>query len=148
MNKKCFCFWGSLGLVLSLVFLSGCGKSLPLGSVTGTVTYQGKPVADGKITFVVAGTRDGMARIVNGQIVEASTFKKGDGIALGQAQLSIFADKIVGQKKVHGEEDPNTVLTVDIRELAIPKKYTQIETSELTFEIKKGKNVINLELTD
>ena len=85
-----------LFLLLSLVWLvtfAGCGRSdrHPLGSVAGTVRYQGQPLASGTIIFEVAGARPANGTIVDGKIVEVTTYAPQDGAPVGDARIAVFA---------------------------------------------------------
>jgi hypothetical protein len=89
-----------------------------LGTVEGTVTYQGKPLTDATITF----------HLKDDQFVGAKIKKEG----------KYRLDRVpAGTVKV----------TVDSKKVRIPDKYTTEETSGLSVEIKKGKNTVNFDLT-
>jgi hypothetical protein len=62
--------WIHLGLFAVLTGLTaiGCSASVPKGKITGTVTYEGKPLESGVITFMPAKTGLSVsAEITNGQ---------------------------------------------------------------------------------
>jgi hypothetical protein len=73
------------GLVLGLAALAGCGGEEKLYRVSGTVTYDGKPVAKGLIFFDPDGTKgttggQGFANILNGKY---DTANEGQGVRGG-----------------------------------------------------------------
>src|SRR5437660_1614514 len=75
--------WLSAVLLLTVIFLSGCGdKRVP---VKGTVTLDGKPVAEGSITFQPA---DGVGPGTGGKIKD------------GHYELTGPAAAVPGNKKV------------------------------------------------
>jgi hypothetical protein len=80
------CGLAVVGLVLGLVALAGCGTGEEkLYRVSGTVTYDGKPVAKGSIFFEPDGTKgttgaQGFANILNGKYDTAET---GQGVRGG-----------------------------------------------------------------
>ncbi len=131
-----------------LLDFSGCTKksSIPTGQVKGTVTFDGKPLEDGKITFVISGQRDSSAEILNGEIINATTLKSGDGIPIGSAKVSIYSEKIVGTETVKGDDDPTATFTIEKKAPRIPAKYNNIATSGLTCEIVAGENTLKFEL--
>lgn len=73
------------GLVLGLAALAGCGSEEKLYRVSGTVTYNGKPVPKGLIFFDPDGTKgtaggQGFANIVDGKY---DTAAEGQGVRGG-----------------------------------------------------------------
>ncbi|MBN9122996.1 MAG: hypothetical protein J0I06_28310 [Planctomycetes bacterium] len=103
--------------------------------MSGTVTYDGKPVEDGHIKFIAAdgqGTADDV--IKSGKY----TVRKAP---VGNTKVSISGVKVTGQKKMYDTPDSPTVPVV--AEL-LPAKYN--DKTELTFEVKRGSNEKNWEL--
>lgn len=120
-----------------LVGFTGCGSGGPVVvPVHGTVTHQGIPLKKGGITFMPAEGRSAFGRIVDGQIVEVTTLKKGDGVIVGMARVAIQATTNLGE--IQG---PHTPL--------IPQRYFDPVTANLTVEIKAdGPNELQFELVD
>ena len=128
--------------VACILLVSGCGPSGPkLGSVTGTVTLDGKPVQGALVTFI--------SKAENG----SSSFGKTD--AKGKYQLEFSTERfgaILGAhdveivtKRVDKSEEPDTGGAVVQREyIAIPKHYAR---GALSAEVKAGSNVCNFPLT-
>lgn len=132
--------WWSIGLVV-LVMLQGCRRAdrSPLGYVVGTVLYKSKPVSQGTLIFEVSGSRPAYAKIVEGEIREASTYQPGDGVPVGLARIAVF---------VHEESKPagaGGTPSMDVKSL-VPTKYNDTATSDLACEIHPGKNHVLLEL--
>lgn len=128
----------SLGLAALCVFVlcaAGCGPSV--GTVTGEVTVDGKPVQEGTITF--AGTENKAdpvsEKIVNGKYrIVATTGKK---------RVQISSMPVVGKRPAYNHPDAPLE---DYREEALPERYHSSK-SNLNFEVKSGSNTKNWELT-
>lgn len=137
------------GLIcFSIVFLgAGCSgpSQLETAPVKGTVTYKGKPLKFGNVSFRPEAGSPSTGRIQEDGTFTLSTYGDGDGAIVGTNQVSITAtERDAGQEK---EVDPNTELTVS--KSLIPSKYTSFSTSELTAEVKAGDvNEFNFELKD
>jgi len=107
-------------LALLLIVLSGCGGP-NLAPVTGTVTYQNKPIKQGSITFVPTKGRPATGKIVNGEIVDVTTVKPGDGAAVGTAKVAIQASENAGD--MYKEKS------------LLPARFGNADTSKLTADI-------------
>jgi hypothetical protein len=132
----------------------GCGPKGPeLGSVTGKVTLDGSPVTNGLVTFVpVGGGRPATGKTdENGQYVLVGV--DGKGALLGQHQVSVTTVQEAGtvtemrsdspeyaKQAMPDASDYNTAKVVE----PIPARYNT--NTELSFEVKAGSNVIDLEL--
>lgn len=127
--------------IACILILSGCGPSGPkLGSVTGTVTLDGKPVQGALVTFI--------SKAENG----SSSFGKTD--ANGKYQLEFSTERFgamlgaheveIATKRVNKSEEPDTGAVVQKEIIAIPKHYAR---GALTAEVKAGSNVCNFPLT-
>jgi len=133
-------------LCLSLAIVtSGCGRrgdEKPTAVVRGKVTYQGKPLPLGMVTF----TPDNMGPTASGTInsdgtYSLSTYTKDDGATIGTHKVAVIA------KEEQTNFEANAVPT-DGRRL-IPDKYFLEVTSGLTADVKAGEeNEINFELTE
>jgi hypothetical protein len=134
----------------SLLLAAGCGHG-KMGTVTGTVSYKGKPLATGAIVFDMAGARSAQGKIVDGRITEVTTYAPGDGVALGKARIAIFATEPA--KAVPARPEPKTPAEVAAHSpkmtggaSLIPAKYNSPATSGLTRDIVAGENVLTLDL--
>jgi len=130
-------------LLLLLTCLTlGCGGS-KLGSVSGTVTLDGKPLAHASIAFQPMGDKveTGLGSFgktdANGrytlQLVDASA--AGAVVGKHRVAISAYADDKFDPKDDSKRSPPNKV----------PAKYNL--NSELTFEVRPGANEANFELT-
>ena len=114
-------------LIVSVLVLAGCGPSGPATcAVSGTVTFDGTPVADGQIIF-----RDA-----------AGTEKSyGGAITAGQYSFESSPGKkkvdITAMREVPGKMDTsNPGVEVPLMEAYIPAKYNTETT--LTAEVTKS----------
>jgi hypothetical protein len=127
-----------------VLFLAGCGGP-SLGKVTGTVTYDGKPLKSGTIIFESKGARPATGKIVDGRIVEVTTFQPNDGAPVGEHKVVIQAVEDAGSSKGANPGDPSGTSSMQTRSL-IPAAYGDPETSRLTATIKRGENNLTFEL--
>ena len=134
-----------LGLVVVALAagLSGC-DSKPRFVVTGTVTYNGAPLAkpDGQIVFVGP---DG-TQVAVPISPDDGTYKAVDVLG-GPNKIAVtyknpaFAP-VARPKGVPGPKDRPTLSSPSL----VPDKYTNAETSKLSVEVKEG-TVFNVEMT-
>lgn len=116
---------GRLGLLVAALSLGGCSGGGPtLGSVTGTVTLDGRPLADADVEFA---PREGRGSI---------------GVTDGQGRYELFYTNarkggLVGTHTVRiGNGAKGAVKT--------PARYNR--DSELTVDVKAGVNELNFDL--
>ncbi len=141
--------------LLSLASLSGCTGGVPKGTVTGKVTYQGKPVPEGcLITFLAdvgyaaLGTVDSRG---NYKLVMAGE----EEIPVASYHVSVTFPGIIGPDMTEEEErlfmggDPAMVKkfgNVKQAKAPFPDKYSDPMISGLSYEIKAGPNSYDIEL--
>jgi hypothetical protein len=123
------------GLALWAALAAGCGES-NVGDVAGTVTVDGTPVDEGSITFTPA---DGQGQTAGGPIKAG---KYAVRVPPGRMKVSISAPKAIGKKKLYNT--PNSPEGTIWKE-GLPARYNEL--TELTFEVKAGKNTKDWELT-
>ena len=144
-------------LIIAVVAMTTLGcrpKHPPTAKVTGTVSYQGKPLATGTIVFEVDGARPATGKIVDGKIVDVTTFDKNDGVCIGVAKIAIMAFEEVqetiaetGDPSVTLQRPPANYMGMGGKPL-VPPHYGKPSTSQLTATIEKGKEntvILNLE---
>lgn len=98
---------------LAVLAIVGCGPAGPeMGDVTGTVTFKGKPLPTGTITFIpeTDGLPNAFAEIQEDGTYVAKTPEFGDGVPIGKHRVMIIA------VKDRGPEAPV--------ELIVPVKYS------------------------
>jgi hypothetical protein len=134
-----------LALVAAAVALTplACGRSGPeMARVSGTVTYQGKPVPKGTVSFV---SPDAARRNATGQLdangyYRLQTEEPGDGAELGDYDVAFYAH----EEKILDYRPKEPVKPQRL----IPEKYENPKTSGLKRTVKSGSNTFNFELTD
>ncbi|MHC2068231.1 hypothetical protein ACYFX5_12205 [Bremerella sp. T1] len=133
-----------LGVVLLSVGCSG-GNGLETAPAEGVVTYNGKPLPYGRVSFRPEAGSPATGEIQDDGTFTLSTYGTGDGAIVGTHQVSISATE--RDAGLEGEINPNAELPVS--KSVIPKKYSSFSTSELTVEVvASGPNQFTLELND
>jgi hypothetical protein len=134
-----------LALAAAAVALTplGCGSSGPeMASVSGKVTYQGKPVPKGTIAFVAT---DPSRPNATGQLdangfYRLQTRESNDGAELGDYDVTIYS---------HEEPILQYIPKVPVKPQRLsPAKYENPKTSGLKRTVKSGSNTFDFELTD
>jgi hypothetical protein len=127
-------------VMVCLLLSAGCGPSRPnTASVSGRVTFQGKPVTEGTIVFQPENGRPGMSQIGPDGSYSLRTFDPGDGALLGRHRVTIEARRIAEQNPVTG------VLRI---EWLVPEKYARLESSPLTANVVSGTNKLDFDLRE
>ncbi len=128
----------NLSLLLSvLVFALGCGEKsgLPLASVEGTVTYNGKLIERGMVVFSPQGGTPGPSATGNiqpdGSFVMRTTGI--EGAAVGSHKVTVHC-----RRELTPTEIKNRSLITP--ESLIPDKYWKKNKSPLAFEVKGGED--------
>lgn len=129
-------------LVIAFASGSGCGPAGPeRAEVSGTVTFNGRPVEQGAITFFpapgVVGPEGG-SEIKNGKYFIPR--KAGPVVGKNRVELRSF------QKSGRMIQDPTAkqgTLTEEIKNI-FPEEYNR--NSTLVREVKSGKNEIEFEI--
>ncbi|MDR1140371.1 MAG: hypothetical protein LBL62_01675 [Planctomycetaceae bacterium] len=129
--------------VLFCLSLMGCnGDGLNRTSVSGKVTFDGKPVEKGFIMFKPEpGT---LCPDVGGQIKEGIySIPQKDGPVVGSYTVGIMASAPTGKKI----KAPMTGIETEEMVQIIPQQYTGVMgKSQLTTNIEKGKNERNFDI--
>lgn len=159
--------WGLL-----MMLSTGCGGSTPkLYPVSGTVTYEGKPLADASLLFIPqqgrpsVGTTDASGKYTmttSGQPgAPAGTYSvtvsksSGQGSAGGESVQLPSSDAQVSEEEVKKVQEQMQQQMMGMQQKqtrpkpAIPQKYALPEGSGLTAIVTAdpAKNVFNFELT-
>ncbi len=125
----------SFVLTVPLLLASGgCDPSDGIQSaetvpVKGTVTYKGKPLSKGVVTFEPRSTgRTATGEISPDGTYEMTTLKKGDGAALGKHRVSVSGTGPTAKTEL------------------VPKKYAEATTSKVEVEVTKDKTDYPIDL--
>jgi len=152
--------WRS-GLLLTSVFLAGCGPALPPGAkptkpVKVTVTYQGKPVDNAVITFIMQG--DDPVR-ANGKtdaqgVARLTTYIEGDGAPIGAHKVMISKVETIGEPPSVDQNSPDYKSPTGsepppVTKYLVPAKYGEFSKTDLAAEVKSsGANEFTFDLKD
>ena len=120
---------------LMLLLLVGCREN-KLSEVSGSVTYDGKPLEQGSIAFVPV---DGMAQSGGGAIIQGKYVAR--NVPAGMAKVRITGAQVTGEKKMDYGANPQTVITATEM---LPAKYNT--ATELTYEVKPGNQIKDFDL--
>ena len=149
MNRQ-IVFTIGVALAVGLTTFLGCGPSRPTTApVSGKVTYQGKPVTEGRIMFYPQHGRPATGTIGADGSYHLTTFKANDGAAPGKYKVTIDATHAVGGAQPTGPQDERSLFksgNVPKMERLVPQKYSRLETTDLTAEVKDGNNTIDFKL--
>lgn len=139
---------------------AGCRKvdeNEPTFPVTGTVTYQGKPV-EGATVVLVAQSEGGRGAVGNTDAegnFELGTFAEGDGAVAGSYKVKVFKYEMVSEPPSDGddvmteEEEEEMYTGVEEVEEAgnlLPAKYENPDRSGFTLDVVDQPSVLNLDL--
>lgn len=159
------CAFARIGLVALLglstpLFLAGCGSSKKGGAkISGKVTYAGKPVAGGHITFTPPeGTP------YQGTLNADGTFAFA-GVPTGDMKVSIDTEYIKSSQSGYNNMPMPANMPPEIAAkmkekkaelpqatgptyMKIPEKYASVTSTPLTCKIEAGSQTKDFELTD
>lgn len=112
-----------------------------MAQVTGKVTYQGKPVPKGTITFVSEkGGRNATGQLDPQGNYRLQTEKPGDGALLGEYKVTVYA---------HDEPVLDYTPTTPVKpKILTPTKYETPESTDLKATVKSGTNNLDFALAD
>jgi hypothetical protein len=144
--------WLVCTCILGLSAFAGCsgGEPFPTGEVSGTVTYQGKPISLGKITFISTGEEGYFGSdIINdgsytvkaplGQCKIEIQMQSGENkYAVSPQQFKMMRGKMK-QMREKGMNVPDEPPKVTKRPtINFPQKYKNADSSGLWFDVKTG----------
>jgi len=120
------------------VLAAGCGKSK--GTISGTVKYKGTPLTSGTIIFRSPdGYTDSTAINSKGEYTLAN-------FPVGKAKITV-ATQPYEKETPSGEPSRRRATRKPVANfVAIPKKYSDPEQSDLTCTVESGSNQHNVEL--
>lgn len=131
--------------VVILLAAAGCGQPT-MAKVSGTVTWQGKPVPDAMVQFVHKNRPGASGRTDAAGRFSLTTLKPGDGAYVGSFQVAI-------EPFVPGLDPDAPLLPLPTRPQPspsrpdIPDRYRTVDKTPLSAEVVAGKkNVIDFNL--
>jgi len=148
-------------LALGVVGCGGGNTGPALYPVVGTVTYQGKPLAGARITFIPE--KEVAIAIASTDSSGKFTMKSGTdaGVASGPCKVTVALIDSSGSasalavdmkpedmQKLAMEGKLQAALQAQEKGSLLPAKYGKSDSTPLTLEVKKGDNNFAIELTD
>lgn len=138
-------------MIACALALAGCGKAkkgptFDMTPVTGTVILDGKPLADAEVAFYLQGTApegyygSGATTDVEGKYA----LKSGEAPGAVPGQYKVTISRIVDANgaAIVAEEgmDAEQLKMGGSAKESIPAKYSDLEQTELTVLVEKGKS--------
>ncbi len=125
-------------ILLSLAAIAAVGCGSDLATVSGTVSYKGNPLENGRITFQGPGLPMAYAEIDSSGRYRLNTGEQ-RGVAQGEYRVAIASYKL---GEITGRGNPPSA------KLITPAKYAIVDTTDLKAEVGPGSNRFDFELKD
>lgn len=142
---------GAVGLVV------GCGGDVPRSTVTGTITYRGKPLRDAAVVFLASDNQ------THALIINTDGRYKVDGVARGTVRVVVQPEpESAASSRPEKPAAPRRGGAEDAKDAArapapppapatksgppIDPKYAKPETSGLSFELKEPTQQYDLDI--
>jgi hypothetical protein len=137
----------------AILFSLGCGG--PKGDVSGKVTYQGKPLLGGTVTFFAADNK-----VVGSSPISADGDYSIAKVPTGEVKITVSAPPfVIGgpnapppfMGKATGKPNPQltkerAMKSQSLPRVQIPGKYKIPEQSGLTYTVQSGKQEYSIDL--
>jgi hypothetical protein len=119
------------------VLASGCGRR-DMGRVSGTLTFQGKPVPKGIVKFTPKGHPAGAGETDDAGRFVLNTLQKGDGAFKGACVVTVVPVLELEEGSIEPKPRPD-----------IPGKYRDYSTTPFKADVVPGKeNVFTFDMVD
>lgn len=146
MQKLLMHFTASINLMLLTGFISLCGVMLngcgsekePMGSVKGTVTYNGSPLTEGLVNLY----SDKKSVVGTAEIDSEGKFEFGNAITTGNYRVYI------SPPPPPAPPEPGQPPIKVPKPQKIPNKYRSADKTDLNITVKEGENDIPIQLTN
>jgi len=129
----------AIAIAFALAGTTSCNsaKKAPVGEVSGKVTFEGKPVSQGVVTFMntTVGAGDEATLGPDG------TYAVKTPLPVGEYKVFILPPVVYQKVDIRGPE-----VGVQMATKEIPQKYQTIGTSDLKATVKEGKNEFNFDM--
>jgi hypothetical protein len=130
---------------------AGCGWFAPRGDVNGRLTLKGEPLAEVQVYFVPEPGQE-TAGPAAGATAADGTYTLAD--AEGRAGAAPGRYRVVLQDLQSGKRSARSLASkagarrdaAEAAKMRVPERYTSATTTPLQFEIKTGKQTIDLNL--
>lgn len=127
----------NLGLLMSLQFLGGCGGKP--ARVSGLVTLDGKPLERGVVGFAPSGGGMRAAGIIQSDGSYTLSTNRDTGLETGEYLTTVVSREPGVESPQGGPPMPGAYIT--------PRHYAIAKTSGLRFNVEKGSNTIDIDLS-
>jgi hypothetical protein len=138
---------GTLGVVCILLALAGCGART--GTVSGTITYQDKPLGNGRVMFINQKDPSKASQA----LIQPDGSYTATNVPLGPATITVetIPDTATssgpgGKLKAPPGMDMPGAGEAKGKYVAIPAKYQSKDQSGLTYDVKPGKQEYSFDL--
>jgi hypothetical protein len=113
----------------------GCsGRNVDYGSIHGRVTFKGQPVTEGQVVFFEPEIHVYHTARIQPDGTYTAKMSDGPGLAVGTYQVAVMPPVVEPSgSKAPGPHTPGKYPD-------IPPRYRSPKTSQLTLEVKEGKN--------
>jgi hypothetical protein len=125
-----FRHWAPVVFLCAGFAAGGCDSGPPVAEVSGTVSYDGKPIEKGNIAFFPDGGKGQPA----GGLIENGAYTV-KNVSHGIMKVEIHAPKVVGKRKLY-QNDPKSA-EIEISHESLPERYSNHDKSELILEVKE-----------
>jgi hypothetical protein len=135
-------FFGCLMLTLVVVLVGGCGGR-KTGNVSGKVRLDGQPVPGGFVNFFPeSGANTG----AKASPIGADGSYSVTGVPVGPAKISVQG--VYGSTQLPNMKGPNgmDMPRSDRKTVYVPPRYSTVEQSGLTWDVKPGSEEHDIEL--
>ena len=135
----------SAAIVLTALAATGCGPKA--GSLSGKVTYQGKPLRWGNVVAIWTGGPPGSPNSGTSKLTDDGSYDIGKVPAGGTVQLYVEVPQIPMGGGISSHTPSPEVVKQTKEKLGyeeIPEKYRSAKTSGLSVEIKPGANKFDI----
>lgn len=151
-----FRFSLAAGAALLALGCAGCGNG-GLAKVSGRITVSGQPVTSGTIMFYPTTGPGAVSEIKADGSYTLTTFRQGDGAAIGNHKVAIHATSIGPSSVVEAKSVEDEVRTAGSAAggkmlvpgkvtWLVPEKYSLPGQSPLTAEVVRGQNTIDFDI--
>jgi hypothetical protein len=132
-----------------LTWLPGCTDNQPSDSVSGSVMLGADPVG-GQITFVGPDNKEATGLVIDGKYIVSNPPR-------GKCKVKLIGEPSAGPagkspaggdggKQADQSKFAKDLPTSAVKGVAPPAKYASPETSGLQYDLKAGKNTIDIKL--
>jgi hypothetical protein len=128
-----------VGTALVALVACGCSGGGAKGDVSGKVTYDGKEVPSGSVSF-----RNKAGWTGNSNIKEGGTYEI-TGVPAGQVEVTVQTFP-PSPGVVRPDAAPNSVKIASQKYVELPKAYADFKTSGVTLDVQAGKQTKDLDL--